>query len=180
MDLYFIEIFYDSTPWLCICKRVYIGCASCQFHFNINKLFFNLQSLTDYLWIYILDHDFINKITTPYYSPLPKEKFSIRAYDPITHHRLEESFLIVPAPVDQDSRPFFRFASDISICNSPSHFRARSIGYPVFGISETYGKASPFACRKTLCFMQSPGRWKKNCRTCFRRMVRYFSAMLAT
>lgn len=47
----------------------------------INKLFFNLQSLTDYLWIYILDHDFINKITTPYSSPLPKEKFWIRAYD---------------------------------------------------------------------------------------------------
>lgn len=126
---------------------VYIGCASCQFHFNINKLFFNLQSLTDYLWIYILDHDFINKITTPYSSPLPKEKFWIRAYDvePIINWRR------------------------VSLS-----FQRRC-----FSISETYGKArlKPICLQKNALFHAKPWSLKKKC---FRRMVRYFSAMLAT
>lgn len=75
---------------------------------------------------------------------------------------------------------FFRFASDISICNSPSHFRARSIGYPVFWYIRNIWKSKLIYLQKNALFHAKPRSLKKNCRTCFRRMVRYFSAMLAT
>lgn len=39
----------------------------------------------------------------------------------------------------------------------PFIFEHAQLDTRCFSISETYGKASPFACRKTLCFMQSPG-----------------------
>lgn len=123
----------------------------------INKLFFNLQSLTDYLWKYILDHDFINKITTPYSSPLPKEKFWIRAYDvePIINwRRVSLSFQrlwIKTATLFSGSHPTYRSAI------FPFIFDHAQLDTRCLSISETYGKASPFACRKTLCFMQSSG-----------------------
>lgn len=56
---------------------------------------------------------------------------------------------------------FFRFASDISICNSPSHFRARSIGYPVFWYIRNIWKSRLICLQKNALFHAKPWSLKK-------------------
>ena len=86
-----------------------------------------------------------------------EKKFWIRAYDvePIINWRsVSLSFQrlwIKTATLFSGSHPTYRSAI------FPFIFEHAQLDTRCFSISETYGKASPFACRKTLCFMQSPG-----------------------
>lgn len=118
---------WNSTTWLCICKRVYIGYACCQIHLNINKYVLNF-TFTNWLPMDILlPKIWLSKITPPVPSPG-------KDLDPgmmLNPSPIWDFFFIVPAPI-KTAYFFFRLASNIPICNFHSHFRALAIRYPVF------------------------------------------------
>lgn len=171
---------WNSTTWLCICKRVYIGYACCQIRLNINKYVLNF-TFTNWLPMDILlPKIWVSKII-PLQSPL-QEKFWIRAWC-WTHRRFGIFFFIVPASI-KTAYLFSRLASNIPICNFHSHFRALAIGYPVFWYNcySKHRKASSFTCSKTLFWVSYKVLIieKQSYVTCFRRVVSLISAMLAT
>lgn len=113
---------WNSTTWLCICKRVYIGYACCQIRLNINKYVLNF-TFTNWLPMDILlPKIWLSKITPPVPSP---------------GKVLDPGMMLNPSPIwdfffyrsssYQDSIFFSRLASNIPICNFHSHFRSLAI-----------------------------------------------------
>lgn len=118
---------WNSTTWLCICKRVYIGYACCQIRLNINKYVLNF-TFTNWLPMDILlPKIWLSKITPPVPSPG-------KVLDPgmmLNPSPIWDFFFIVPASI-KTAYLFSRLAPNIPICNFHSHFRALAIRYPVF------------------------------------------------
>lgn len=170
---------WNSTTWLCICKRVYIGYACCQIHLNINKYVLNF-TFTNWLPMDILlPKIWLSKITPPVPSPG-------KVLDPgmmLNPSPIWDFFFIVPASI-KTAYLFSRLAPNIPICNFHSHFRALAIGYPVFWYNcySKHRKASSFTCSKTLFWVSYKVLIieKQSYVTCFRRVVSLISAMLAT
>lgn len=169
---------WNSTTWLCICKRVYIGYACCQIHLNINKYVLNF-TFTNWLPMDILlPKIWLSKITPPVPSP---------------GKVLDPGMMLNPSPIwdfflsfQLLSRQHIFFPGLHPIYRSAifTHFRALAIGYPVFWYNcySKHRKASSFTCSKTLFWVSYKVLIieKQSYVTCFRRVVSLISAMLAT